>query len=197
MWFLYPSPEIGTLCSGPRSKLAAPSDKAPSSANEGLVWCTHAAAVRHAGQACSAGQHGGHGHTSPAPPRPDSPLATNSTQQPATPPIHSRALTFARASRPTAPSSDTSPRASTRTPSAHLAASTREILPGRSEVGGGGGRVRKGGAGWGMARQREGRLRWAGKQRRLARPRLQRGTTLQPQPERPALLMQPAQAAHP
>lgn len=37
--------------------------------------------------------------------------------------------TLARDAMPTAPSSLTSPSASTRTPSAHLAASTREILP--------------------------------------------------------------------
>ncbi len=36
--FLYPSPEIGTRRSGPRSKLAAPSGKAPSSANEGPFY---------------------------------------------------------------------------------------------------------------------------------------------------------------
>jgi hypothetical protein len=40
-----------------------------------------------------------------------------------------QAHTFARDSRPMAPSSLTSPSASTRTPSAHLAASTREIFP--------------------------------------------------------------------
>ena len=158
---LHPSVKVvhPGLRSGPRSKLVRPAARRPVLPTKGHgASSRRQAAVQQRAAGGDAAVHPPvhpplhqHNHPSPSPPPPPPTPHTHTHRthaRQALPP-----LTLARDSSPMAPSSLTSPSASTRTPSAHLAASTREILP--LSLGGactaevpGGASVRRWGAKW-------------------------------------------------
>ena len=152
---LYPSPEIDTRLLSPLFKAGAAHGRHPVLPTRGIhhagreagggAECSHAAswAADHTDQrnqalqlpAASQQARGLRRAADPPPWRgpPPATVTHPTTSQPVTPCLTPapafRPPTLARASSPIFPSSLTSPSASTRTPSAHLAASTREILP--------------------------------------------------------------------